>query len=181
MPSSNKTRNLGLNKWLGSDKPKKDDFNADNALLDMAVHTLRERMDALEQEGGAGGELTAHLADGTAHVSEEDRARWNNPPAAGGPGMGTYTGNGQLLQKIVLGYRPRFGLLYGVNKGVTQTDWDAKETRAYSGFFGEQGCSRNIETSAEGFTVFHNVSRPVDGCSFKYNESGVVYVYVSWV
>lgn len=36
MPSSNKTP-LGLNQWIGTDKPKKDDFNADNLITDAAL------------------------------------------------------------------------------------------------------------------------------------------------
>ena len=34
MSSSNKTSYLGLNQFVGSDKPKMEDFNADNRLLD---------------------------------------------------------------------------------------------------------------------------------------------------
>lgn len=36
MPSSNKT-SLGLNLWSGTDKPKKNDFNADNQIIDTAL------------------------------------------------------------------------------------------------------------------------------------------------
>lgn len=36
MPSSNKTT-LGLNLWSGTDKPKKNDFNADNRIIDAAL------------------------------------------------------------------------------------------------------------------------------------------------
>ena len=34
MASSNKTPNFGLSQWVGSDKPKREDFNADNLILD---------------------------------------------------------------------------------------------------------------------------------------------------
>lgn len=36
MPSSNKTT-LGLNLWSGTDKPKKNDFNADNQIIDAVL------------------------------------------------------------------------------------------------------------------------------------------------
>ena len=37
MSSSNKTNYLGLNQFVGSDKPKMEDFNADNRLLDEKI------------------------------------------------------------------------------------------------------------------------------------------------
>ncbi|GAA6513326.1 hypothetical protein [Merdimmobilis hominis] len=40
MPSSQKTAHLSLNSWSGADKPKMDDFNADNLKLDAAFHQL---------------------------------------------------------------------------------------------------------------------------------------------
>lgn len=40
MASSNKTTYLGLNRWLGTDKPKREDFNADNQKIDTKVQQL---------------------------------------------------------------------------------------------------------------------------------------------
>lgn len=40
MPSSQKTSHLNLNSWSGADKPKMDDFNADNQKLDDAFFKL---------------------------------------------------------------------------------------------------------------------------------------------
>lgn len=37
MASTNKTETLGLNQWIGSDKPKMEDFNSDNRLIDTAL------------------------------------------------------------------------------------------------------------------------------------------------
>ena len=37
MSSSNKTENLGLNLWSGTDSPKMEDFNADNRKIDLAA------------------------------------------------------------------------------------------------------------------------------------------------
>lgn len=34
MGSTNKTSNLKLNSWIGSDKPQRVDFNYDNNILD---------------------------------------------------------------------------------------------------------------------------------------------------
>ena len=45
MASSNKTTTLGLNQWSGTDKPKRNDFNADNLAIDQAIKNLRESTD----------------------------------------------------------------------------------------------------------------------------------------
>ncbi len=37
MASTNMTEHLKLNQWIGSDKPKMADFNADNRKVDQAV------------------------------------------------------------------------------------------------------------------------------------------------
>ena len=71
MASTNKTETLGLNQWIGSDKPKMEDFNSDNRLIDTA--------------------LAGHRADQTVHVSAQERAAWN----AAAPVIGSYTGDGQ--------------------------------------------------------------------------------------
>lgn len=52
MSSSNKTE-LGLNLWLGGDKPKREDFCNDNLIIDK--------------------QITEHKNDVSYHVSQEDR------------------------------------------------------------------------------------------------------------
>ena len=56
MPSSSKTSVLGLNQFVGSDKPKMDDFNYDNNKLETLV-------------GG-------HLEDETCHLTAAERERY---------------------------------------------------------------------------------------------------------
>ena len=58
MPSTNSTEHLALNQWLGTDKPKMADFNADNLKLDAAMGN--------------------HLADAVSHLTENERNVWNH-------------------------------------------------------------------------------------------------------
>ena len=59
MSSSNKTNYLGLNQFVGSDKPKMEDFNADNRLLDEKIqqhiqsqlHLTEQQRERLENPG----------------------------------------------------------------------------------------------------------------------------------
>lgn len=59
MPSTAKTKTLRLNQFVGSDKPKMDDFNYDNTQLETVV-------------GG-------HLADAQKHLTSEERKAWSQP------------------------------------------------------------------------------------------------------
>ena len=51
MSSSNKTNYLGLNQFVGSDKPKMEDFNADNRLLDEKIQQhIQSQLHLTEQQ-----------------------------------------------------------------------------------------------------------------------------------
>lgn len=179
MPSSNKTSHLQLNKWLGSDKPKKDDFNSDNALVDTACKTMASQIATLQTGlSTAGQNLTNHAANATAHITAAERTAWNAPREA--MTIKTFTGNGAASRKYAIGFRAKFGILYAVGQGALQADWGGYETKVYSGYFGASGCSKGIALESDGITVSHNTSKPSDGCSYKYNESGVTYVCVAW-
>lgn len=86
MPTNQKTP-LGLNSWLGTDKPMRSDFVEDNALLD----TL----------------LTAHFSDAQKHLSEADRTLLEQ-----GIYVGEYTGDGAPSRDIALPFPPRAVLLF---------------------------------------------------------------------
>ena len=59
MPSSNKTTNYNLNKWIGTDKPIMEDFNSDNEILDSII-----------------GE---HILNSTLHLTTEEKSLVSNP------------------------------------------------------------------------------------------------------
>ena len=58
MSSTNKTE-IGLNLWLGGDKPKREDFCNDNLIIDK--------------------QIIDHKNDMSCHVSEEERNKWKKP------------------------------------------------------------------------------------------------------
>lgn len=94
MPSSNKTTHLQLNKWLGSDKPKKDDFNGDNQKLDEACRLLQqsiELLDAAVKSGATANEqahsalstsltntITSHSGNSAIHVTQSEKTSWTS-------------------------------------------------------------------------------------------------------
>jgi len=81
MPSSNKTP-LGLNQWIGQDKPKKEDFNADNLITD----TELSRIDtALSSKFGPSIPGAINWDSGTFDI---EVGNWN--PVLSGATSGTY-------------------------------------------------------------------------------------------
>ena len=86
MASTNMTEHLKLNQWIGSDKPKMADFNADNRKVDQAVGS--------------------HTADQTMHLTEAERAAWNKAiPIVGAVEMGVAPRFGILyaVDKVPIG------------------------------------------------------------------------------
>ena len=53
MSSTNKTQNLQLNQWVGTDPVIMSDFNADNAKIDAAVQANAEAIAAAKQEAAS--------------------------------------------------------------------------------------------------------------------------------
>lgn len=70
MPSTNKTPRLGLNSWVDTDKPRREDFVQDNTILDTVI--------------------SGHLADMVLHLTEADRLKLSDGLVAGSrAGTGT--------------------------------------------------------------------------------------------
>ena len=60
MSSTNKTTNLKLNDWVGTDVPQREDFNADNQRIDKAIGD--------------------HTGNTTVHITQAERDLWGLRP-----------------------------------------------------------------------------------------------------
>lgn len=205
MPSSNKTANLSLNKWLGSDKPKKDDFVADNEMIDQAVAALRTQISGVQQSqtqlsqavAESIGEvamdmgdmqndmaanfrrvdnaLSAHTGSGAVHVTQAQKNKWDQQAAE----VGTFTGNGAASQKVSLGYAPRAGFVFAMGVPAIRAVWANQSCEVYSAFFSASGSGGGAAAASDGFTVQQTVSG-LDGMSYSLNAGGQPYVYAVW-
>ncbi len=59
MSSTNKTEVLRLNQWISSDKPKREDFNYDNQVIE--------------------NNFNYHTSDKFIHITQGERENWNAP------------------------------------------------------------------------------------------------------
>lgn len=159
MSSTNKTQFLKLNKWTGDDKPKKDDFNTDNQLID---DCLRE-----------------HLSPNTLHVTPADRIKWDSSSII----SGTYTGNGSSARTIDLGFSPSYGMVYAVNKSGMQHELIAGgteiQTTIRQGNFSKHGSSLGLVATSTGFTVREILSSQ-DNINARLNTPNFVYAYIAF-
>ncbi len=154
MPSSYKTEHLGLNRWIGSDKPKRADFNEDNILIDTA--------------------FAEHLADHTTHTTQEEKQLWNTPFAAG-----SYAGNNAAARTISLGFTPRAVCVSAV--GVAPIGMNLNgEVFVRSGFATAVGSTKAVELTQGGFLVHNATNAPPDGETPRLNMSDITYIYLAW-
>ena len=153
MPSTNSTEHLALNQWLGTDKPKMADFNADNLKLDAAMGN--------------------HLADAVSHLTENERNVWNHAV----PLIGTYTGDGSSSRLIELGFQPAFGIIFAVSQNIVQTIGSSGNMAVYSAFVSTQGASQGVFMEETGITVLSS-EQAVYNRVAHLNDDGTVYVYL---
>ena len=74
MSSTNKTTNLKLNDWVGTDVPQREDFNADNQRIDKAIGD--------------------HTGNTTVHITQAERDLWGLPFY-----YYNYFGNGKVTEE----------------------------------------------------------------------------------
>ncbi|MCL2580491.1 MAG: hypothetical protein FWE32_10770 [Oscillospiraceae bacterium] len=180
MASSEKTPALGLNRWRGTDIPMREDFVADNEILDTAISAL--------QSGGSGAggndpRLDGHLGNQEVHVSAGDRALLTALGEGGGNGplIGTYTGNGSMTQGIALGFRPRFGVVFADERALIETGSNGLFQISRCGIVTNSGNSRGIDGHATGFRVHDWMAGSATGTDYMgLNQAGQRYVYAMW-
>lgn len=155
MSSTNKTTHLRLNSWIGADKPQREDFNRDNSILDEAI--------------------AAHQTDNTAHITAQERSKWNAPFY-----IGTYFGNGASTRTVTINcdFEPRFGLVFAVSVPPGVNDYHNGTHYNYFGLVTPNGSTSGVTLSAKTLTVMQS-SVPVSGCEYRsFNETGTSYIFI---
>lgn len=157
MSSTNKTKKLGLNSWIGSDKPKRIDFNTDNEIIDKAV--------------------SEHTEDTVVHINEEEREKWNNYMFTG-----MYYGDGSTKRTIQTNcpFEARIGFVFANSRPITIARFSESKHNNYFGVFGFLANSLGIklEDDCRSFTVNQSASAMTANEYANFNESSVAYHYI---
>lgn len=157
MSSTNKTKKLGLNSWIGSDKPERTDFNTDNEKIDKA--------------------LSEHTEDAVVHINDNERDKWNNYMFTG-----MYYGDGTAKRTVKTNcpFEARVGFVFANSRTVTVSRYSDSKHNNYIGFFGLLANSLGIKLNddCKNFTVNQSASAVTANEYINLNESGVAYHYV---
>ena len=151
MASTYKTNYLGLNKFVGSNKPKMDVFNFDNETLDQ--------------------KFQEHVQS-SLHITEEERQMLGKANYV----IGTYTGNGESPRTIDVGFDVEFGIIFALEEPISMLHASAGVTGIYAAFITQQGCSKGVYTTENGFIVQQTSINPPDGKKCMLNQSGSTYI-----
>lgn len=155
MPTNNKTA-LGLNSWVGTDKPMRADFVADNVLLDSL--------------------LTGHFNDTQKHLSPADRALLTE-----GFVLARYTGNGAGSQDITLPFEAKIVIVYGYRKPAASYNAAAGYNECSFAVITPLGGMQGVYLDGNILTVCQSAAAQAAGGTLcNLNASGAVYFYAAF-
>ena len=155
MSSNNKTQNLRLNLWDGSDKPKRADFNYDNTILENII--------------------SSHLNDTTVHFASGEKDSIANPFV-----ISTYIGNGANARLVSLSFQPRFLFIFANNMPLSVYDSTDDKMLVYAGAVAGSYHSPGITITEEGLNVVYTPNNPsIRNYYPMFNENAVKYTYIA--
>lgn len=156
MPTENKTANLGLNSWLGTDKPQRLDFVQDNNILDSVI--------------------SEHLKDFDLHVSAEDKNLIKNPFT-----IGVLAGDGASSQDHTFDFYPRCIFVFLRNAPFTEYDSTNGYTICNSAVVAANGGGGTLGASLLLDTLtLSQSSSASNGRFINLNKNGAQYFYIAF-
>lgn len=152
MPTNSKTPKLGLNSWVGTDKPLRQDFVDDNTLIDSLL-------------GG-------HLEDTDVHLTEGERARLEAPF--------TFTllgGTGEASCEHALAFAPSLVLVYQNDEPLAA--WEDGHAVCNAAIAGQEFSSGGALLNANSLTLYQSQAAG-EGVFYNLNLEGGQYTCVAF-
>lgn len=156
MPSTNKTSFLSLNSWIGDDKPKRDDFNTDNQIIDRAIKT--------------------HHENTTTHITGDEREAWNKCI----PVISTYVGDDTHPREINLGFSPSLVIVIGTNSVFGQYSYETNNTTISCAIATKHTCTTGITITDNGFSVSQYPMTHPNGRYVRLNTKDEIFTYIAF-
>jgi hypothetical protein len=157
MSSTNKTENIRLNSWIGSDVPQRADFNYDNILIDKAI-----------------GE---HTGDTEIHITQAERENWSTFVKAG-----MYFGNGSVERTIDLecDFDISLVIIFANNRPMSIVRFSDSKNYNYTAFVGRYANTMGAKFTSDykSIVVNQSASAVINNEYANLNESGVAYTYI---
>lgn len=157
MGSSNRTEYLGLNRWIKSDRPVMEDFNADNEIVDSML-------------GG-------HISNGELHLNEKQRQALALPYD-----MQIYHGTGVQNRTIALefDFEPRMCILLAISAPVGVIDIPNDTHYNYFGIATKSGGTDGLTLSGKSLSVIQGGAMVARYEMRSYNELGRSYLVIGF-
>lgn len=154
MSSTSKTQYFSLNQWVGSDIPKRIDFNSDNKVIDKA--------------------LGEHINNEGLHVTQTEKDSWNQNAFF----SGTYFGTNAVHRQIAVGFQPKVVFVAANAYPAVGFDTNGSKVTCYSGMALMGSGSLGLSVTTEGFAI--DTTETMGNCVTNLNKSGVTYTYVAF-
>ena len=145
MSSSQKTEYLGLNSWLGSDRPQRIDFVDDNRILDNAIKE--------------------HITNTTAHCTSTQKAKYENPYS-----FQSYAGTGAESKVISLNFSPKLVVVFTKDAPLMQTDSNGIVLANFAITAKSNGGTGGVTINNGNITVYQS-STDIGGVKYNLNKS----------
>lgn len=155
MASASKTPNLSLNNWNASDKPKREDFNGDNLIIDEVVGN--------------------HVGNDDIHVTADEKELWNASFI-----VGQYFGSGASSRTINIGFKPKFAIIFSISRPLMMYNSSTTKNHIYSAFVSPGYNSLGISSADNGFSVTQSDAATYSNCCPNLNESSYTYCYIAF-
>lgn len=153
MASTNKTDNLGLNKWVGTDRPTRTDFVQDNAIIDEAVGT--------------------HCANSSIHLTTAEKSRVSNPVT-----VKQYTGTGTISLTVNFEFSPKLVLVQ--KKNAPPVSYTSSGIVINSGFVTPSyGGTQGLSLMSGVLTLAYSATM-TDGARANFNEENANYIIAAF-
>ena len=157
MPTNNKTPNLNLNSWIGTDKPKRQDFVNDNNIIDSVVGS--------------------HISNTLIHMSAAEKELLNSTFD-----VGTLAGDGNATCTHALDFIPKFVLIFA--KGEVPIKYDTTNNYYVYNFAiatqNTYGSTQGATLNSAELTLQQTQSTPSDGIFINLNKYFKQYVYLAF-
>lgn len=153
MPSTNKTPGLGLNSWVDTDKPRREDFVEDNRILDTVIEN--------------------HVKDTILHLTQADRIRLED-------GIVCYSRDGSGAEEdfITLDFEPQVVVAFLQEKPFTEHSFPENYLVVNSGIATRVGSTAGIRLSGNKIYFRQSQVAPAAGGLYlNLNKSYSQYTY----
>lgn len=151
MASTNTTPNLGLNRWIDSDKPKRSDFVADNDVIDNVLGT--------------------HIAASSLHLAPSEKTRVGEPFA-----LIIAYGTGEASTELNLGFSPKLVLVF--KRGAAPYEISEGNIKINSAILTSRGVTSGATLAGSMLTLTQ--SSASNGVIINLNENNALYVVVAF-